>query len=1452
MRLVRLFLAAGSILSMWGQTNPRSVILSHPRLLINDTLTDTWQPPAKRLAARSALALGGNATAAADLASLKALCASSTPSFYNSTDEGYSNSVMAYALIYAYYHYAGNDVTANPYAAALWSTFSTHYMQPVPISSIVTNGSGTATVTLSTTPTTTLSTGCCNGVWGATNDSLNGGRDIVSVIDATHFTYASGVVSQTHTESGMYYTAGTPSGNDATSQVGEVLESLSYFYDWCYDWLVANGHDVEVRDRVKVYYWSSTLTRASSGFGDNVREADFHNYTSKNEVGIDTAGLALFGDDPLGSTMLNEGAGYLWEGIQVKPVTGVSDSYEFNVKKSNDVLADGAMNWEGPTYWRSGAIRFYRGIEAYDTATGRANNIWGSQFPTAARGALYKMYTMLPNGSTASFGDASAGGPFAGRDNFGIVILNDRFPDPHMVWMMNNDVGSNWDSGDGGFTGLLWKLLFWPYVNGPGSHDLTDLPTSARFGTDVIVRTGWGANDTYLTYSGSLRGNTHRHEDAGNISLFNQDYLVLQNPYTDANSATYWQYNRRTIAGNTLTVLDPNDCWMNNQATCGLWNGSSKLGNDGGQLVSWRAFNPPFASSEFSQSRAWSGSVYTDPTWSATYAAVMPNGFPTFASGSGYEHIRHDLTPFYSTSYTGSGHNPTLKVAASGGAVREIIHFQPTVGTLNPIVMFDRVTSTNAAFKKSWLLHTVNAPTVNGSVPAAGDSTTSAASVTQIDNGAGRLFVNHLLPASPNVRTVGGNACPVTPILDATNANPAVYYAPSHGLTVGEQVRLDTGTVTTDGTNSQWWPDWLFDRTFGDSCSGNAVASVIDADHFTVSGCASDSSGNRSFASAFTSGTGAPSGAGAFTGQVYYQTDATGGNTVWQWSGSSWVNLSITGSATGKSPALGYTSPVIQSHASCNWAFYVDQLGPAGSGGAHLWEEAMDITKDDAVVKWTIAESPSSNNTTDNFLNVLIPTTTSVSDPTVTQVTGTGVAGAVIADSAGSYVAAMPTSASAQSTLSYAAAHTGTGKHVVGGLIPAATFVVGQNTVAMPTTPAMPPVPSTPQKVFLSTDICGDIDDAQAVDILVWAHQHGYVQLLGINVDQQSSTGFSGNGGWADAASFTKSFLTRAALNSIPVGSCPWGSCNYGSSDNYCLSTDTQLGAARYHISDFTEGISLLRSVLAANPSGSVKLVSIGPTTRIAAFMQTPANYNGDGLPDGATLWAKLQAYIPMGGRLKPSGGFENNYALENGSDPQGTSINYIVTHNGSVPIYGNDANLISGATTGGRAYYSLPATSPLQAAFVNYIAAGGGFTLPPSPFTAYGFGRATWDPSTALFAVIGTYDPGDGGGPYFSLTANGTITVTIAPETSAFSTAVQSGHYAISLARQDIRQVMEQIQQYDVLPITTQSATADASGAVTFSETGGGTFGLTQASAAIGGGKVSGTASAKGSVVIH
>ena len=94
---------------------------------------------------------------------------------------------------------------------------------------------------------------------------------------------------------------------------------------------------------------------------------------------------------------VDEGIGYLWEGLKVRLASCCADTYEYNLKKSIDKLTGGAMNWEGPTYWRAGTIRFLRAFEAFDSGTARQNKIWVNQFPTTKNAGIYKVYLREPS-----------------------------------------------------------------------------------------------------------------------------------------------------------------------------------------------------------------------------------------------------------------------------------------------------------------------------------------------------------------------------------------------------------------------------------------------------------------------------------------------------------------------------------------------------------------------------------------------------------------------------------------------------------------------------------------------------------------------------------------------------------------------------------------------------------------------------------------------------------------------------------------------------------------------------------------------------------------------------------------------------------------------------------------------------------------------------------------------
>jgi hypothetical protein len=283
---------------------------------------------------------------------------------------------------------------------------------------------------------------------------------------------------------------------------------------------------------------------------------------------------------------------------------------------------------------------------------------------------------------------------------------------------------------------------------------------------------------------------------------------------------------------------------------------------------------------------------------------------------------------------------------------------------------------------------------------------------------------------------VGGDACKLIPIRGATNANPAVFYSPAHGLKPGEPIGISSGT---DGT--PWWAPWLFDRRFGQ----HSIATVPDPDHFTLSpGDGSDSTHYKPWTESFIGGNGKPL-KGLFAGQVYYQNDAPNGNTVWQFEGANWVQVAT---LPGLAQGLGYPSPVIYTHSECNWSYYVDHAGPPGSGGAHLWNGSLDNSAPDNRPNWLVEETPSAHNLTDYFLNVLTATVTSdKTAPPATLIESEGLHGAQIADRAGAYVAVF-SAALDSAGLHYVSTHAGPGLHVVSGL-KQGEYTVTQNGTAI-------------------------------------------------------------------------------------------------------------------------------------------------------------------------------------------------------------------------------------------------------------------------------------------------------------------------------------------------------------------------------------------------------------------
>ena len=90
-----------------------SVIPAHPRLMLNDTVADTWEPSKSRLQAIvGRIMAGGNATAITDFSTLQSLITSAVPGVGDHNNDANLDQLLAYAFAYQTYHYNGDDTTA--------------------------------------------------------------------------------------------------------------------------------------------------------------------------------------------------------------------------------------------------------------------------------------------------------------------------------------------------------------------------------------------------------------------------------------------------------------------------------------------------------------------------------------------------------------------------------------------------------------------------------------------------------------------------------------------------------------------------------------------------------------------------------------------------------------------------------------------------------------------------------------------------------------------------------------------------------------------------------------------------------------------------------------------------------------------------------------------------------------------------------------------------------------------------------------------------------------------------------------------------------------------------------------------------------------------------------------------------------------------------------------------
>ena len=250
------------------------------------------------------------------------------------------------------------------------------------------------------------------------------------------------------------------------------------------------------------------------------------------------------------------------------------------------------------------------------------------------------------------------------------------------------------------------------------------LPLSRYFGSPfgwMVARTGWGEDAVIAELKiNEYNFGNHQHADAGAFQLYARGALAVDSGlYEGGSSGNYGSphgknYYWRTIAHNSLLVYDPTEKFSKNP----------DYGNDGGQRLPNNRSEPRTLDDLLNPAKGYRTGM------------VLAHGFGPDATVPDYTLLQGDLTAAYS--------------AKVRGVTRSCVFLNlknPSVPAA--LIVFDRVVSADAAFRKFWLMHTLEEPRLAG----------TRATVERTEHGArGQLNLDVLLPAGDNadVSKIGG------------------------------------------------------------------------------------------------------------------------------------------------------------------------------------------------------------------------------------------------------------------------------------------------------------------------------------------------------------------------------------------------------------------------------------------------------------------------------------------------------------------------------------------------------------------------------------------------------------------------------------------------------------------------------------------------------------------------
>jgi hypothetical protein len=493
-----------------------------------------------------------------------------------------------------------------------------------------------------------------------------------------------------------------PTGKGSSRYVDYMRRALEF--DWLYG---CACFDAALKDRVAEELVDGAVRMLALQSLADPAQASYHNHTARELA------LAVFALTAVEGHPSVEG--------RAAPLRAQARRALDNILETTDLVDPEGAYHESMDYMRITFAPLALMAELRRTTTGEDPAQRFGVFRNMGPTYLYKV---LPDGSTARDDDNE----FPHLDDLDSVVLGyavHRFKDPYAAWLLARS----------GWLPAKWRIPVLEFLwadetvapRDPASTTAAELPRERFFPGvgHLVLRDGWGPDATWVEFTCGPYLAKHDHLDTNHFVIYHRGQLALDTgaDYTDTESPHYLNYYRRTVAHNTLLVYKPGETffWGEN-----LWTAA----NDGGQRMdSSRFWNSVRSLEDWRRTR---------DLWDRGRMEAVDDSHP-----ADYTYARGDGTRAYHPSKLDR-------------FVRELL-WLPRARAL---FVLDRVRSTDASYRKAWLLHGVSEPTVEGGGPAesvgAGGTLHRQASVVTFQDGQGRLRVHAVLPQEREVIVRGG------------------------------------------------------------------------------------------------------------------------------------------------------------------------------------------------------------------------------------------------------------------------------------------------------------------------------------------------------------------------------------------------------------------------------------------------------------------------------------------------------------------------------------------------------------------------------------------------------------------------------------------------------------------------------------------------------------------------